>query len=76
LIHGEVAMLAGASTLPAYRNRGIQSNLAQVRLHHAATVGCKLATMGAVPGTSSHRNAERLGFRVAYSKLVLVREFS
>jgi GNAT superfamily N-acetyltransferase len=76
LIRDGLAMLAGASTLPAYRNRGIQTRLAHFRLEHAATAGCELATMGAAPGSTSHRNAERLGFRVAYSKLVLVRDFS
>jgi GNAT superfamily N-acetyltransferase len=76
LIRDGLAMLAGASTLPAYRNRGIQTGLAYARLAHAAEVGCELATMGAAPGSTSHRNAERLGFRVAYSKLILIRDFS
>ncbi len=47
-----------------------------MRLDYAAAAGCQLATMGALPGSTSQRNAERLGFRVAYTKLVLVREFS
>ena len=76
LIRNGLAVLAGASTLPAYRNRGIQTGLAHARLAHAAAAGCELATMGAAPGSTSHRNAERLGFRVAYSKLVLTRDFS
>ena len=76
LIRNGLALLAGASTLPPYRNRGIQTSLAYIRLDYAAAAGCELATMGAAPGSTSHRNAERLGFRVAYSKLVLVRDFS
>jgi hypothetical protein len=76
LIRDGLAMLGGASTLPAHRNRGIQTSLAYMRLDHAAAAGCKLATMGAAPGSTSHRNAERLGFRVAYTKLVLFRDFS
>ncbi|MGP0063735.1 MAG: GNAT family N-acetyltransferase [Isosphaeraceae bacterium] len=76
LVRDGVAMLAGASTLPDYRRRGIQTTLAYMRLDYAAAAGCQLATMGASPGSTSQRNAERLGFRVAYTKLVLVREFS
>ena len=76
LIRDRVAMLAGASTLLAYRNRGIQTHLARMRLAFAAENGCEIAVMGAEPGSTSHRNAERLGFRVAYTKLVLVRDFA
>jgi len=72
VIHGGVAMLAGASTQPAYRRRGIQSALAGARLALAASAGCDVATMGAEPGSTSQRNAERLGFQVAYTKLVLI----
>jgi GNAT superfamily N-acetyltransferase len=73
LIRDGVAMLAGAATLPPYRNRGIQTALAHARLAHASRAGCDLITMGAEPGSTSHRNAERLGLRVAYTKLVLIR---
>ncbi|WP_435008937.1 GNAT family N-acetyltransferase [Tundrisphaera lichenicola] len=72
LIRDGLAMLAGASTLPKFRNRGIQTALARARLARAAKAGCELVTMGAEPGSTSHRNAERLGLRVAYTKLVLV----
>ena len=72
LIREGVAMLAGASTLPAFRNRGLQSALARARLASAASTGCDVATMGAQPGTSSQRNAERLGFRIAYTKTAMV----
>jgi GNAT superfamily N-acetyltransferase len=74
IIRDGLAMLAGASTLPDFRNRGIQKALGWWRLHEARRQGCELIVMGAEPGSSSHRNAERLGFRVAYTKLVMVRE--
>ena len=74
LIRDGLAMLAGAATLPPYRNRGIQTALALARIAHAARAGCDLITMGAEPGSTSHRNAERLGLRVAYTKLVLLRD--
>jgi GNAT superfamily N-acetyltransferase len=74
LIRDDMAMLAGAATLPPYRNRGIQTALAHARLARASRAGCDLVTMGAEPGSTSHRNAERLGLRVAYTKLVMVRD--
>ena len=39
------------------------------RLHYAAEQGCELALMGALPGSGSQRNAERHGFRVAYTRI-------
>ena len=74
LIRDGLAMLCGASTLPSYRNRGIQTACTHARLAFAARNGCSLAVMGALPGTTSQKNVERLGFRVAYTKLILVRE--
>lgn len=74
LIHEGLAMLAGASTLPAFRNRGVQAALLDARLRVAREVGCDLAVIGAKPGSGSQRNAERNGFRVAYTKVVMTRE--
>lgn len=67
-IHGGVALFAGASTVPAFRNRGAQNALLEARLRHAAERGCDLAMMVALPGSSSQKNAERVGFRVAYTR--------
>lgn len=68
-MHDGVAILAGASTVPTFRGRGVQKALLQARLAHAAAHGCDLATMGALPGSASQRNAERQGFRIAYTRL-------
>jgi GNAT superfamily N-acetyltransferase len=68
-IHERVAHFAGASTVPDARGRGAQSALLGERLRYAATLGCDIATMGAVPGSGSQRNAERNGFRVAYTRI-------
>ena len=38
-------------------------------MHHAAAHGCDLAMMVAETGSNSQRNAERKGFRVAYTRL-------
>jgi len=65
-----VAAFGGGATLPEFRGRGLQTALLLRRLADAA-LEADVATMGALPGSSSHRNAERLGFRVAWSQLSL-----
>ena len=68
-LHDGVALLAGASTIPEARNRGAQAALLQGRLRYAAQQGCDLAMMCAAPGSASQRNAERQGFRIAYTRI-------
>jgi len=68
-MHDGVAILAGASTVPAERKRGAQRALLEARLQYAFEHGCDLATMGALPGSASQRNAERQGFRIAYTRI-------
>ena len=68
-LHGDVALLAGASTIPAGRRQGAQWALLESRLQYAADQGCSLAMMGALPGSPSQRNAERHGFRIAYTRI-------
>lgn len=64
-----VALLAGASTVPAARRRGSQRALLEARLRFAREQGCPLAMMAAAPGSASQRNAERQGFRIAYTRI-------
>jgi GNAT superfamily N-acetyltransferase len=68
-IHDGVALLAGASTIPEARRQGAQSVLLDARLRYAYEAGCDLAMMCAEPGSSSQRNAERQGFRIAYTRM-------
>ncbi len=68
-IDGGVALLAGASTVPDARRRGAQLALLDARLRYASRQGCTIAMMGALPGSGSQRNAERHGFRVAYTRI-------
>lgn len=68
-----VASLMGVSTLPAFRRRGIQQALIVTRLGLARDHGCRVATVGSRPGIPTERNATRLGFAMAYTKVVLVR---
>lgn len=67
-IVGDVALLAGASTVPAARGRGAQTALLAARLATARERGCRVAMVVAEPGSRSQRNAERRGFRVAYTR--------
>lgn len=67
-IYGDVALLAGASTIPEARRQGAQLALLEDRLRYAATQGCTVAMMVAQPGSGSQRNAERHGFRIAYTR--------
>jgi GNAT superfamily N-acetyltransferase len=66
--HEGVALLAGASTIPEGRKQGAQLALLDSRLRYAAEHGCDIATMGALPGSASQRNAERQGFHIAYTR--------
>ena len=71
---GDAAMFYGDSTLPEFRRRGLQSALIAARLRQASAAGCQLAVACTGPGTVSQRNYERAGFRVAYTKVLLVRD--
>lgn len=73
-IHGDVALFAGASTVPSARGLGAQSLLLAARVIEARKRGCTLGLMAAEPGSTSQRNAERRGFRVAYTRTKWRRE--
>ena len=68
-MHEGVALFGGSATLPAFRRRGLQGVLLRERMRHAAEAGCDLAMMVAEAGSNSQRNAERKGFRIAYTRL-------
>jgi GNAT superfamily N-acetyltransferase len=68
-LHQGVALFGGAATVPEMRRRGLQGALLQERMRYAAEHGCDLAMMVAEAGSNSQRNAERNGFRVAYTRL-------
>ncbi len=70
-----ILALMGAGTLADYRRRGLQTALFRRRLQAAANSGCEVAVVVTQGGTVSQRNAERLGFRVAYSKATLWKNF-
>jgi hypothetical protein len=67
--HEDVALCAGASTIPEARQQGAQLALLEHRLRDAAEAGFTLVMMCARPGSGSQRNAERHGFRIAYTRV-------
>ena len=69
----KVFALCGAGTLAEYRGRGLQTALLRARMSAAINAGCEYAVVVTQGGTTSQRNAERLGFRVAYSKVTVIK---
>jgi GNAT superfamily N-acetyltransferase len=73
-MHRGLALFAGAATLPPFRNRGVHAALHYARLAHARRSGCDVAAQGALPGSTSQRNAERRGLCVAYTRALVIRD--
>jgi ribosomal protein S18 acetylase RimI-like enzyme len=71
-----VAGLFGASTLPAFRNRGLQTALLRQRLARAMAEKCDLAVCIAQPGSISQRNVVRQGFSALYTRVKFERAWA
>jgi ribosomal protein S18 acetylase RimI-like enzyme len=69
-----VFALCGAGTLAEFRGRGLQTALLRARMAAAVEAGSEYAVVVTQGGTISQRNAERLGFRVAYSKVTVIKQ--
>lgn len=69
-IQDEVAVFFAVSTRTHFRRKGIQANLMKARLDLATEKGCELAMGLAIPGSTSERNLQRGGFKIAYTKMV------
>lgn len=72
----KVFALCGAGTLAEYRGRGLQTELLRARVSAACEAGCEYAVVVTQGGTVSQRNAERMGLRVAYSKVTVIKQTS
>jgi len=70
-----LALLAGASTVPIYRNLGIQTDLLKARIGFAARRGCDFALVTTAPGSVSQRNVQKRGFNIIYSRTKFTREW-
>jgi len=64
-------LLAGACTRTQFRGLGIQKALGRHRLRVAGPGS--FVQVVTLPGSASHRNAQRTGFSPLYSKLVMMR---
>lgn len=64
-----VAVLGFAETRPEYRSRGCQTALIRQRIADAAHAGCDLVISQTAVGSTSQRNMERAGLRVAFTKV-------
>jgi len=72
-IDGELAALFGVSVRRPHRGKGVQLAMLAWRLKEAARRGATVATIGSRPGVATERNAQRMGFAMAYNKVTLVR---
>lgn len=68
-VRERIAGLFGASTLPEFRRRGVQTALLHARLERAEEAGCDLAVSLAQPGSPSQRNITRRGFQTLYTRV-------
>lgn len=71
--HEGLALFQCDGTIRRYRRAGLQAKLIRERLSRAARAGCDLATADTEPGSASQRNYEKLGFRLAYTKVTLIK---
>lgn len=69
---GGISCLFAASVVPEFRRRGIQAELIRRRVDNARARGCRYVCIHSKPGIPTERNARRLGFQLAYSKVVVV----
>jgi len=72
-ISNRLVQLAGASTLPEHRRRGVQSALLRARLLDAARQDCDLAIVTTEPASKSQQNVQRAGFVLLYPRAILLR---
>ena len=72
-IWGDLAGLYFGGVVPAARRRGVQLALMRDRLEIAAASGCRVATVGTLPGVATERNARRCGMAPCYTRVALVR---
>ena len=67
LVEG-ISWLQGASVLPEYRGRGLHKAMQAYRMRIAKEAGYGLMAQGALPGSASQLNAQKIGFEIAYTR--------
>lgn len=69
-VHGGVAYLSNATTVPSYRGHGAQREVIAARLMVAQKRGCDLAFVETYPWANSYRNLVSCGFTNLYQRLI------
>lgn len=64
--------LFGLAVRRDWRRRGIQQALIASRLRAALARGAEIATISGLPGEGTERNVRRMGFQLAYTKVLMV----
>jgi len=72
-IRDNVAAMYGASTIPAFRRKGVQSAMIQAIMRQAIDTRCEIIYTITEPGSTSQRNLERQDFRTAYTRAILIK---
>jgi hypothetical protein len=72
--HDNIAVIYGASTLPRFRRKGVQSEI--IRSLAAFAAQAELIYSLTAPGSTSQHNLERHDFRVAYTRSLMVKNLS
>jgi ribosomal protein S18 acetylase RimI-like enzyme len=69
-LHAKVGYLADGATDPAFRGRGLHAALLRRRMADASAAGVDFVCSGAEFLSTSHRNMERIGMRVAFIRSI------
>lgn len=72
----ELAMMNGSATLVEHRGRGYHRAAIEHRLRLAKQAGCSVAKLDAEPGSTSHRNAHRVGFQLSHTRTTFTKPSS
>ncbi len=70
---GELGCLLSTTVLSEWRRRGVQAALMIARMRLTRGRGARVVCVHCEPGIATERNALRLGFSVAYTKVVMHR---
>lgn len=71
-VTNSIGLLADLTTLPRFRRKGCQTALINHQAAQAKKKGCDLLTSFVEFGSTSHRNFDRAGFRIAYTKAIWI----
>lgn len=72
-VEGDVGLLCGATTLPAFRRRGVQTALLVARITAARERGCRVVVVTTPEGSASEKSVRAAGFGVLHTRRLLER---